>query len=277
MAKSISLKVRLWKFSRQGIKVTLLLDIMEPRALQYYTQEEVAALHEYPIPFHIAFIMDGNRRWAKKSAYGITEGHRKGADTVMDIIKAAKELGIKVLTLYVFSTENWNRTEAEVHALMWLFESYIRSQTEEMRREGMFFDTIGDLTKLPEGVNQAVLEAKSATQHCEDIKVIFAMNYGARDEMRRAIQKMFVDYTARSLSVEEITEDKISAYLDTNAYPDPDLVIRTGGESRISNFLLWQSSYAELYITDVFWPDFTPEHLITAIRDYQVRERRLGQ
>lgn len=255
--------------------MTLSLDLME-RTLQYYSQNEVDALYEYPVPSHIAFIMDGNRRWAKKSSRGITEGHRKGADTVMEIIRAAKELGIKVLTLYVFSTENWNRTQAEVQGLMWLFESYIRSQIEEMKRIGMFFDTIGDLSKLPMGTNNAIAEAKAATQNCEEIKVIFAMNYGARDEMRRAIQKMFLDYSSHGLAAEEITEEKISAYLDTNAYPDPDLVIRTGGEKRISNFLLWQSSYAELYTTDVFWPDFTPKHLFEAIRDYQVRERRLG-
>ncbi|KAF3363278.1 Isoprenyl transferase [Chlamydiales bacterium STE3] len=257
--------------------MTISLDLEEEKALHYYTPEELSSLYKYKLPSHIAFILDGNRRWAKKTSCGVTEGHRRGADTLMEIIKAAKELGIKVLTLYVFSTENWQRPQNEIQALMWLFESYIRSQTAEMVNTGMLFDTIGDLSKLPLGVNNAIQEAKKATQDCSDIKVVFAMNYGARDEMRRAIQQMFKDYSSQGLPLEEITEERISAYLDTKAYPDPDLVIRTGGEKRISNFLLWQSSYAELYITDVFWPDFTPQHLLKAISSYQLRERRLGQ
>lgn len=257
--------------------MTLTFDLLEEKVLQYYSQEEIAALYEFRLPAHIAFIMDGNRRWAQKSSYGLTEGHRHGADNVMDIIRAAKELGIKVLTLYVFSTENWNRPQNEVQALMWLFESYIRSQIDEMKRMGMLFDTIGDLSKLPAGVNEAISEAKEATQNCSEITVIFAMNYGARDEMRRAIQTMCKDISAAHLSLDEITEEKISAYLDTKAYPDPDLLIRTGGEKRISNFLLWQASYSELYITNTYWPDFTPKHLLEAIREYQIRERRMGQ
>ncbi len=257
--------------------MTLSLDLVEEKTLRYYSAEMISSLQAYRMPSHIAFILDGNRRWAKRSSCGVTEGHRRGADTLMEMIKAAKELGVQVLTLYVFSTENWQRPPSEVHALMWLFESYIRSQIDEMVKTGMRFDTIGDLSKLPVGVNQAIQSAKDATQECHDIRVVFAMNYGARDEMRRAIKLMLEDYSSAKLKAEEITEETISAYLDTRNYPDPDLIIRTGGEKRISNFLLWQASYAELYITDVYWPDFTPEHLYEAICNYQNRDRRLGQ
>ncbi|MGK5594758.1 MAG: isoprenyl transferase [Parachlamydiaceae bacterium] len=257
--------------------MTLSLDLAEDKMLRYYSEERISSLQAYKMPSHIAFILDGNRRWAKRSSCGVAEGHRQGADTLMEMIKAAKELGIQVLTLYVFSTENWQRPQSEVHALMWLFESYIRSQIDEMVKTGMYFDTIGDLSKLPTGVNQAIKSAKDATRQCRDIKVVFAMNYGARDEIRRAIKSMLKDYSSAKLKEEEVTEEAISAYLDTKDYPDPDLIIRTGGEKRISNFLLWQASYAELYITDVYWPDFTPEHLYEAISNYQNRDRRLGQ
>ena len=242
----------------------------------YYNLDQLVPLDLTRIPRHIAIVMDGNRRWAKKSAHKVSEGHRCGADILIDIIKAAKELGVKVMTLYVFSTENWDRPEEEVAALMLLFESYIRAKIPTMLENGMHFDTIGELSRFPQGVKEAIDQAKAATAECSDIQVIFAMNYGARDEMKRAVQNMLRDYALNKLSIEKVTEETISSYLDTGAYPDPDLLIRTGGEQRISNYLLWQSSYAEFYFTDLFWPEFTPEALLEAVLDFQSRERRLG-
>lgn len=253
-----------------------MLAATEPQ-LRYFQEEDLEALRLHRIPQHVAFIMDGNRRFARKESYDIPKGHRHGANVVIDIIKAGKEIGIKVMTMYVFSTENWNRSRDEVLALMWLFESYIRNMIPTMVENEMHFDTIGDLSKLPEGVNNAVKEAKEATKHFSSIKVIFAMNYGARDELKRAFQKMLSDFSLNNYSLEDVTEEKIASYLDTSAYPDPDLLIRTGGEQRISNFLLWQISYSEFYILDLFWPEFEPKHLLEAVREFQNRERRLGR
>lgn len=244
--------------------------------LKYYRPEELVDLDQTRIPEHIAVIMDGNRRWAKQATQNVTEGHRSGADILLDILKAAKELGIRVVTLFVFSTENWHRSHEEVMGLMWLFETYIRKQIPEMVQQRIRFATIGDLSKFPDQVLAAIQDAKAATKDCEAMEVIFAMNYGARDEMRRAVAKMIAEAKAGKLQAEEITEQKISAYLDTALYPDPDLLIRTGGDQRISNFLLWQLSYTELYITDTLWPSFSPRHLLDAVIEFQKRERRLG-
>lgn len=224
------------------------------------------------IPEHVAIIMDGNRRWAKKQTRGVSEGHKKGADISMDILLSAKELGIKWMTLFVFSTENWNRSPEEVSGILWLLESYIRAKIPEMVEQGIRFRTIGDISKFPESVKLTIADAKLATETCESLELIFAMNYGARDEMKRAIQKMIHD----NLTEEEITEKTIASYLDTASIPDPDLLIRTSGEMRISNFLLWQLSYSEIYVTETLWPDFTPSMLHDAVLEYQNRDRRAG-
>lgn len=247
-----------------------------PNELKYYRPEEIAQLDPARIPEHIAIIMDGNRRWARQEEQNVTEGHRSGADILLDILKAAKELGVRVVTLFVFSTENWMRSREEVMGLMWLFETYIRKQIPEMVQQRIRFATIGDLSKFPEQVLEAIHDAKAATKECEAMEVVFAMNYGARDEMRRAVAKMIEEAAEGKLNKEEITENKIASYLDTARYPDPELLIRTGGEKRVSNFLLWQLSYAELYITDTLWPGFTPKHLFDAIVEFQKRQRRLG-
>lgn len=246
------------------------------KELKYYTPKELAELDPSKVPEHIAIILDGNRRWAKKSSQMAAEGHRSGADNLIDILKAAQELGVRVMTLYVFSTENWHRPREEVLALMWLFETYIRKQIPEMVQQRIRFGTIGDIAKFPDSVLSAIQDAKAATKECEGMEVLFAMNYGARDEIVRAFKKMAKDVLEQKLIPEEVTEKLISKSLDTSGYPDPHLLIRTGGESRISNFLLWQLSYAEIYVTKTFWPDFTPAHLLEALLDYQYRERRLG-
>lgn len=239
----------------------------------YFQPLELYQLKRLPIPHHVAFINDGNRRWAKRSSFKISEGHKHGADSLVDIVKSGKELGIKTMTFYGFSTENWNRPSEEVSALMFLFETYIRNLIPTMLENEMHFDTIGDLSRMPKGVNEAISEAKAATKELSSVEVIFAMNYGARDEICRAVKKMVND----GVLSEEITEEKMASYLDTKGYSDPDLLIRTGGEQRISNFLLWQLSYAEIYVTEVLWPDFSPKHLLEAVRDFQVRSRRYGQ
>lgn len=246
-------------------------------ASKYFTFEEIQSIQSGTIPRHIAIIMDGNRRFAKKEAFEIAMGHKSGADVVIDIIKAAKELGVKIMTLYVFSTENWNRSKPEVLALMWLYESYIRRKIPEMVANQMRFDTIGDLSKMPRGVIRAVNAAKEATKDCGAIKVFFAMNYGARDEIKRAFQKMLHDYSSNPFPIESVTEEKIASYLDTATLPDPELLIRTAGEKRVSNFLLWQISYSEIYTIDIFWPEFTSKNLLEAIKEFQRRERRLGK
>jgi undecaprenyl diphosphate synthase len=244
---------------------------------KYYSHAQLSELDLEQVPRHVAIIMDGNRRWAQRSAKNYLQGHTKGADILIDILKAGKELGIKVMTLYVFSTENWNRPKAEVAALMWLYESYIRKQIPEMVEQRIRFDTIGDIARLPSAVQEAIAEAKQMTSHCECMEVVFAMNYGSRDEIRRAIQKMAKDIQAGLLTEETISEKTITSYLDTASYPDPDLLIRTSGEHRISNFLLWQLSYAEVYVTPTLWPDFAPSHLLQALIEFQNRERRIGR
>jgi undecaprenyl diphosphate synthase len=245
---------------------------LEPE-LKYYTEEQLNSLTPQNIPKHIAMILDGNRRWAKqKKAPKVTEGHRVGADILLDVLKAAKEIGIKVMTLFVFSTENWMREPIEVMGLMWLFETYIRKQIPEMLENQIRFKTIGDVSRFPEAVQEAIADAKHATCDCKGMEVVFAMNYGARDEIKRAVQKI----VASKVEPEEITETLIAAHLDTAEYPDPDLLIRTGGEDRVSNFLLWQLSYTELYTSPTLWPDFTPQDLLDAVYEYQQRERRTG-
>lgn len=246
--------------------------LLQTTSLKYYSQEQIGRLAAARVPEHIAIIMDGNRRWARKEAHKLVEGHRTGADILLDVLKAAQEIGVRVITLYSFSTENWQRDQTEVAALMWLFETYIRKYIPEMVQQRIRFETIGDISKLPEAVLQAIGDAKAATKDCEAMEVVFAVNYGARDEMKRAVQKI----VESSLSSKDITEKTISSFLDTARYPDPDLLIRTGGEHRISNFLLWQLCYTELFITPTLWPDFTPELLLQAILEFQQRERRAG-
>lgn len=239
-------------------------------------KEELRKLDPKKIPKHIAIIPDGNRRWAKKHFIMPEEGHRIGAETLLNIIKSSKEIGIKTLTFYIFSTENWARPKREIKAQMWLLEKSLKEQKPRMLENGVRFRTIGELSKFPEPIISLIHDTVEATKHCDKINVVFAMNYGGRDDMTRAFRKIVEDCDKGLVKKNEITEDLISRYLDTAEWGDPDLLIRTSGESRISNFLLWQLSYAEFYLSKTFWPEFTPQDLLNAVYDYQNRERRQG-
>lgn len=242
-----------------------------------YTSDQLNQLQLNKLPYHVAIIPDGNRRWAKQNKLSILQGHRQGSDNLMQIAKAAKSLGIKVLTFYLFSTENWTRNVLELDALMWLLESYLIEQRSTMLELGVRFQTIGDLSRFSNRINTVIQETKAACAHCKNVDLVFALNYGSRDEICRAIRSIMQDFSKNpTLSREGVTESLISRYLDTAQWPDPDLLIRTSGEMRMSNFLLWQSSYTEICIADVLWPDFRPEHLLDAIIKFQKRERRLG-
>lgn len=243
---------------------------------QYYSSDQITLLDLKKIPKHIAFIPDGNRRWAKKQKMHIDEGHKEGSDNLIEIVKAGKELGIKTFTFYLFSTENWSRPQEEIDALMWLLHTYLIEQRSTFLEEGTSLHTIGDLTALPDYVNETIRETKQITAHCNEVDLIFALNYGSRDEIKRAVQAIVKDIENKKLTSDQISEKMISQYLDTAPWGDPDLMIRTSGELRVSNYLLWQISYAEIFSTPVLWPDFTTEHLLEALISFQKRERRLG-
>ncbi len=242
----------------------------------YFDQEQISRVRGSAVPAHIAIILDGNRRYAKEQGKAPFFGHQAGSQNILDIVKAAKELGVGTLTLYVFSSENWNRSPFEVAALMQLFENFLLEKLPEMIEEGVHLRTIGSPDRLPNSLQDAISKVADETQKCKGITVLLAINYGARDEIVRACKKMLADYSAERLNLEDLTEQRVGAYLDTSGYPDPDLLIRTAGVKRLSNFLLWQSSYAEIYISDLLWPEFQPSDLLEAVVEYQGRERRLG-
>lgn len=244
---------------------------------QYFTDEQLAALELNRLPKHIAIIPDGNRRWAKKQASSVEKGHHQGARTLADIVMASKELGIRTMTLYLFSTENWSRPAEEVKAFLWLLETFLQHQLPTMLEGGVRFHTIGTLSRLPESTCKVIENIKESTLNGDKFDLIAAINYGGRDEIVRTYKKMLADYSKGKFQSEEITEELIAQYLDTSPWGDPDLFIRTSGEKRISNFLLWQVAYAELYLTDVLWPDFRPQHLFEALCYFQSRDRRMGE
>lgn len=241
-----------------------------------YTSKQLEQLDQKRIPHHIAFIPDGNRRWAKANGISIAQGHQKGADVIIDIAKAAKALGVKVFTIYLFSTENWSRNPLEIQALMWLLEAHLKAQLPLMLEEGIRMHTIGDLNRFSKRIQDAIQKTKDATEHCNSMDMVWALNYGARDELKRAVQSICKEYENKNITLQEVTESLISRYLDTNQWRDPELLIRTSGEQRLSNFLLWQTSYAEIYTPQVMWPDFSAQHLLDAVLEFQRRERRLG-
>ena len=228
------------------------------------------------IPQHVAVIMDGNRRWASQKNLPSSMGHWQGAEVLEEIVEIASQIGIKTLTVYAFSTENKSRNQDEIEALMDIFEFYLHHKRETLVRENTKLDAIGDLDTLPDRVKEALSVTQKATQYCNKINLILALNYGGRDEIRRAMVKILKMNQLKKLSLSDLTEDLIASQLDTAKYGDPDLLIRTSGEIRVSNFLLWQISYAEIYTTDVLWPDFSSEHFLEAIASYQNRERRKG-
>jgi undecaprenyl diphosphate synthase len=228
------------------------------------------------LPWHIAIIMDGNGRWAQQHAMGRIAGHKKGAEAVRLTVRACREIGIKVLTLYAFSTENWLRPSGEVKALMRLLEEYLRSEIQEMLGNGIRLTTIGDTEALKKPMKTILKETIAKTAHNHDMTLNLALNYGGRDEIVGAVKDLLNDIRRGTLADQDVTKDLFSRYLDTACLPDPDLLIRTSGEYRISNFLLWQSAYTEFYFTDVLWPDFNRDELFRAIAEYQRRERRFG-
>lgn len=228
------------------------------------------------IPKHVAIIMDGNRRWAKNRGLSPMVGHWKGAEVLRQISESAANLGVKVLTVYAFSTENWARSEEEVESLMKLFEMYLRSQKDHMVASGVKLDVIGDIDRLPLSVRETAHEVKEATAGGTRIELVLALNYGARDDIKRAVVSIVEDIEKGLIAKEAVSEKLIASYLDTAKWADPELLIRTSGERRLSNFLLWQISYAEVHYTDVLWPDFDEGALVDAILEFQKRDRRTG-
>lgn len=228
------------------------------------------------IPAHIAIIMDGNGRWAKQHSLGRVAGHRKGVEAVRNSVMTCREIGVQYLTLYAFSAENWNRPSREVSALMRLLDKFLRIELKILQKNNIRLAAIGNLKSLPESVLKTLNEVMGLTSGNSSMTLILALSYGGRDEILNAVKRIAGDSAAGKLDASSITKKNISDYLYTEGIPDPDLLIRTSGEYRISNFLLWQTAYTEFYFTDVLWPDFGKEDLFRAIADYQKRERRFG-
>lgn len=228
------------------------------------------------VPQHVAIILDGNGRWAKKKHLPRNVGHAQGSKTVEKIIEDANDMGIKYLTVYAFSTENWKRPQDEVNALMKLLRDYLKTCIKRANKNNMKARVIGDISGLSEDLQQKILELEEVSKNNTGINFTIALNYGSRDEMVRAMKAMTDDIEAGNLKKEDITEDTFKNYLDTKELPDPDLLIRTSGEERLSNFMLWQLAYTEFYFTDVLWPDFNKKELKKAIEYYNGRDRRFG-
>jgi len=228
------------------------------------------------IPAHVAIIMDGNGRWAKRFGMPRTMGHRAGAEVLKKIVRAAKELNVKALTVYGFSTENWKRPAAEVTVLMNLIKEYLMGNVKEMHAEGVRIRFIGYMPALSEELQMIIHEAEELTKDNTEITLQLAINYGGRDEITRATKEIIKEVQAGQLPLEAVTEDVITSHLDTKEFGEVDLLIRPSSDYRISNFLLWQLAYAEFWFTDKHWPEFTKDTLVEAISAYQKRERRFG-
>ncbi len=228
------------------------------------------------LPAHIAIIMDGNGRWAEKNRLHRVEGHRKGVEVTREIIEAASDLGIRVLTLYAFSTENWKRPKREVFALMQLLKHYLGKEIGNLHDRNVRVRAVGDLDRIPPGAKKVILRSVEKTRGNSGLTLNLAVNYGARAEIIDGIRKILKDAEEGRMKTEEITQETFERYLSTAGLPDPDLLIRTGNEMRISNFLLWQIAYTEFWVSPLFWPEFTKQDFYTAISDYQKRSRRFG-
>jgi undecaprenyl diphosphate synthase len=224
------------------------------------------------IPQHVAVIMDGNGRWAAGKGLSRIKGHQAGAESIRRIITAARKLGLRYLTLYAFSTENWKRPQAEVSGLFRLMSKFLKKETADMLKNDIRLMTIGDLSRIPEGPRASLEESIRRTAECRSLTVLVALNYGARQEIAAACEKLL----RSGLKDAPLQPEDIEKHLDTAGVPDPELMIRTSGEQRLSNFLLWQLSYAELYFTETLWPDFGDAHLYEAVMEFQKRERRFG-
>ncbi|KSV60659.1 isoprenyl transferase [Acetivibrio ethanolgignens] len=231
---------------------------------------------EKRIPTHIAIILDGNGRWAKKRGLPRNVGHAQGSRAVEKICQAAYDMGVKYLTVYAFSTENWSRPQEEVDALMKLLSSYLKDCLKTSKKNNMKVRVLGDITALDTELQKKIKELESVSSENTGLNFQVALNYGSRDEILRAVKKILTDYEDGRITKEELDEEGFSDYLDTAGIPDPDLLIRTSGELRLSNYLLWQLAYTEFYFTDVLWPDFDKKELEKAIDYYNKRERRFG-
>ena len=229
------------------------------------------------VPQHIAIILDGNGRWAKAKGMPRNYGHAQGSKNVEKICEEAWRMGIKYLTVYAFSTENWSRPENEVEALMKLLRNYMKTCLKTAAKNDMKIRVIGDIEPLDDDIKSRIRELEAATTDNGGLNFTIALNYGSRDELTRAAQKMAKDCAEGKIKAEEIDESVFETYLDTHGIPDPDMMIRTSGEQRLSNYLLWQLAYSEFYFTDVPWPDFTKEELVKAIEEYNHRHRRFGK
>ena len=228
------------------------------------------------LPEHVAIIMDGNGRWAKRKGFSRIRGHRKGADTVRKIVTFSREIGIRWLTLYAFSEENWKRPSSEVQGLMTLLNRFLKNELKEMQKNGIQLRTIGRTERLPKSTRQILQDTIEKTSSNSNMTLTLALSYGGRQEILDAVLKIVSQIQENKISVSDITEKLVSNSLYTSGMPDPDLLIRTSGEYRVSNFLLWQISYSEIYITQTLWPDFGENEYKKALRDYQMRDRRFG-
>lgn len=233
-------------------------------------------LDKKKLPRHVAIIMDGNGRWARKRLLNRVNGHERGSETVRQIVRACREFGISILTLYAFSTENWQRPKLEVQALMALLERFLISEEKELLENGIRLNAIGEIDRLPDRVCDRIQEVMASTRHNDQMLLNLALSYGGRAEIVRMVQSISKKVRDGVMTPGDITEEAVSAHLYTASIPDPDLLIRTSGEMRISNFLLWQIAYSEIYITNTLWPDFNREEFIDILDDYQHRERRFG-
>ncbi len=229
------------------------------------------------LPQHVAIIMDGNGRWAKKRGLNRVFGHQEGTKRAKEIIEAAREIGIKVLTLYTFSLENWQRPKEEVEFLMKLLEDYLQTETPNMLKQDICFRVAGEVSLLPLSTQKKISETIAATSHCKAMVLNLALSYGGRQEIITAVKAIVKDVLDGTLLPEKIDQKIFGNYLWTRGLPDPDFIIRTSGEMRLSNFLLWQAAYAEFYVTPTLWPDFSKTKFIQALEDYQRRERRFGK
>jgi|TARA_B110000114_G_scaffold62234_1_gene66153 undecaprenyl diphosphate synthase len=232
---------------------------------------------EKKIPKHIAIIMDGNGRWAKNKGLSRDYGHKEGKESAKEMVRSCAKLGVKNLTLFAFSSENWKRPKLEVELLMGLLHNSLRTELKELKKNNIKLETIGDLSKIPLIVRKFLKKVCEETKDNDLMTLTLALSYGSRDEIINSVKEIADKVKNNIISVEKIDESLINQHLYTRNLPDVDLMIRTSGEKRISNFLLWQSAYAELYFSDELWPDFKSEHLIEAISDYQNRERRFGR
>lgn len=228
------------------------------------------------VPTHIAIIMDGNGRWAKSKFLPRTAGHKAGVETIRKVLKESQRLGIKHVTLYAFSTENWKRPKLEVDTLMGLLATYLKNEIKELHNNNVRITTIGDVSALPNNCVKEIERAYELTKFNTGVNLNLALNYGARHDVKNAIIDIVKDAKCGKLDIDNINEDTIKNYLSTKSIPDPDLIIRTSGEQRLSNFLMWEAAYSEFYFTDIHWPDFNEEELQKAVYTYQNRDRRFG-